>query len=104
LRALEEQFNPHFLFNSLNSIRPLVVENPPLAQDMLTRLANILRYSLRRDLLHTIPLADELAAVRDYLALEGHTRRVGRQLPLPYSQRGSRNVTCWSIGRLGARL
>jgi len=71
LRALEAQLNPHFLFNSLNSIRALVVENPSLAQDMLTRLANILRYNLRRDLMHTIPLANELEAVADYLALEG---------------------------------
>lgn len=71
LRALEAQLNPHFLFNSLNSIRALVVENPPLAQDMLTRLANILRYSLHRNLMHTIPLATELEAVADYLALEG---------------------------------
>jgi signal transduction histidine kinase len=70
LRALEAQLNPHFLFNSLNSIRALVVENPPLAQDMLTRLANILRYNLHRDLMHTIPLASELEAVGDYLALE----------------------------------
>jgi signal transduction histidine kinase len=71
LRALEAQLNPHFLFNSLNSIRALVVENPPLAQDMLTRLANILRYNLHRDLMHTIPLASELEVVTDYLALEG---------------------------------
>src|ERR1017187_3925626 len=71
LRALEAQLNPHFLFNSLNSIRALVVENPPLAQDMLTRLANILRYNLHRDLMHTISLASELEAVTDYLALEG---------------------------------
>jgi pimeloyl-ACP methyl ester carboxylesterase len=71
LRALEAQLNPHFLFNSLNSIRALVAENPPLAQDMLTRLANILRYNLHRDLMPTIPLASELEAVTDYLALEG---------------------------------
>ena len=71
LRALEAQLNPHFLFNSLNSIRALVVENPPLAQDMLTRLANILRHNLHRDLMHTIPLSTELEAVGDYLALEG---------------------------------
>src|SRR5262249_54330758 len=70
LRALEAQINPHFLFNCLNSIRALVIENPPLAQDMLTRLANILRFNLHRDLLHTIPLSSELEAVADYLALE----------------------------------
>jgi hypothetical protein len=70
LRALEAQVNPHFLFNCLNSIRALVVENPPEAQDMITRLASILRYNLHRDRGHTVPLADELEAVSDYLALE----------------------------------
>ncbi len=46
LRALEAQINPHFLFNCLNSIRALVVENPPVAQDRITRFASILRYNL----------------------------------------------------------
>jgi glucose-6-phosphate-specific signal transduction histidine kinase len=70
LRGLEAQINPHFLFNSLNSIRGLVVENPPLAQDLITRLANILRYNLHRDAGHTVPLDSELEAAADYLALE----------------------------------
>jgi hypothetical protein len=70
LRALELQINPHFLFNSLNSIRGLVIENPPLAQDLITRLANILRYNLHRDAGHTVPLESELEAAADYLALE----------------------------------
>jgi sensor histidine kinase YesM len=70
LGALEAQINPHFLFNALNSIRGLVVENPPRAQDMITRLSNILRYNLRHDVRHTAPLADEVDIVADYLALE----------------------------------
>jgi len=70
LRALEAQVNPHFLFNCLNSIRGLVVENPALAQDMITRFANILRYNLHRDMQHTVPLASEVEVVTDYLALE----------------------------------
>ncbi|MBZ5724315.1 MAG: histidine kinase [Acidobacteriia bacterium] len=70
LRVLEAQINPHFLFNCLNSIRALVIENPPLAQDMLTRLANILRYNLHRGATHTVPLASEVEVVADYLALE----------------------------------
>jgi two-component system, LytTR family, sensor histidine kinase AlgZ len=70
LRALEAQINPHFLFNCLNSIRALVVENPPLAQDMLTRFATILRYNLHRNLNHTVPLEAEVEIVSDYLALE----------------------------------
>ncbi len=70
LRALEAQINPHFLFNCLNSIRALVVENPSVAQDMITRFASILRYNLHRDLNHTVPLAAEVEVVSDYLALE----------------------------------
>ena len=70
LRALEAQINPHFLFNSLNSIRALVIENPAKAQDMLTRLANIMRYNLRSDVNHTVALATEVDIVSDYLALE----------------------------------
>jgi signal transduction histidine kinase len=70
LRALEAQINPHFLFNCLNSIRGLVVEDPALAQDMVTRLSNILRYNLHRPREHTVPLSSELEAVSDYLALE----------------------------------
>jgi hypothetical protein len=70
LRGLEAQINPHFLFNSLNSIRGLVLENPPLAQDLITRLANILRYNLHRDAGHTVPFDSELEAAADYLALE----------------------------------
>jgi LytS/YehU family sensor histidine kinase len=70
LRALEAQINPHFLFNCLNSIRGLVLENPPLAQDLITRLANILRYNLHRDAGHTVPLSSEMEAAADYLAIE----------------------------------
>ena len=70
LRALEAQINPHFLFNCLNSIRGMIVEDATQAQDMVTKLANILRYSLQRDRNHTIPLETELEVVTDYLALE----------------------------------
>jgi sensor histidine kinase YesM len=70
LRALEAQINPHFLFNSLNSIRGLVVEDPQKAQDMITRFAALLRYNLNHDRQHTVPLAQEAEVVEDYLALE----------------------------------
>ena len=70
LRALEAQINPHFLFNCLNSIRALVVEDPRKAQDMITRFATLLRYNLNHDARHTVPLAAEAEVVADYLALE----------------------------------
>jgi two-component system, LytTR family, sensor histidine kinase AlgZ len=70
LRALEAQLDPHFLFNCLNSIRGMISEDPGQAQDMITRLANILRYNLQKDRRHTVPLSGELEVVSDYLALE----------------------------------
>jgi len=70
LKALEEQVNPHFLFNCLNSIRGMIAENPVQAQDMVTRLANILRHSLQHSMVSSLTLGEELAIVRDYLELE----------------------------------
>ncbi len=70
LRALEAQVNPHFLFNCLNSLRGMITEDPTQAQDMVTRLANILRYNLQKDRRHTVPLASEVEIVSDYLALQ----------------------------------
>jgi LytS/YehU family sensor histidine kinase len=70
LLALETQINPHFLFNALNSIRALVEIDATRAQDMLTRLSNVLRNSLRLDDGHTVTLGSELENVADYLALE----------------------------------
>lgn len=70
LRALEAQINPHFLFNCLNSIRALVEIDPARAQEMLTRLANVLRNSLRQNRPHAVALSEEVEAAGDYLALE----------------------------------
>lgn len=70
LRALKSQVNPHFLFNSLNSLRALIDEDAPRARESVTRLANMLRYSLQSGQLETVPLEEELRIVQDYLALE----------------------------------
>jgi sensor histidine kinase YesM len=70
LRALKSQVNPHFIFNSLNSLRALIEENPARARTAVTQLANLLRYSLQSGQLETVPFEDELEVVNDYLALE----------------------------------
>jgi LytS/YehU family sensor histidine kinase len=70
LKALEAQIGPHFLFNCLNSLRGLIIENPAQAQDMVTRLANILRHNLARDANPEEPLAAQVEFTTDYLALE----------------------------------
>ena len=67
---MKSQLNPHFLFNSLNSLRALVLEDPPRAQDAVTQLAAILRYHLQSGERSLVPLAEELATVEQYLALE----------------------------------
>lgn len=77
LRALKSQVNPHFLFNSLNSLRALIEEDAPRARESVTRLANMLRYSLQSGQLETVPFEEEIRIVEDYLALE-HIRHEDR--------------------------
>jgi signal transduction histidine kinase len=70
LRALISQVNPHFIFNCLNGLRAMISEDPARAQDMVTELSNILRYSLQSGRTDTVPLETELEAVTAYLKLE----------------------------------
>jgi len=70
LKALKLQLNPHFFFNSLNSVRALIAEDPDRAQRMVTRLARLLRSTLQVDDVKTVPLKEELSTVRTYLELE----------------------------------
>lgn len=71
LAALRSQLNPHFLFNSLNSLRALILENPTRAQQVVTQLSGLLRYALHDgSRASTVALSAELEAVRAYLELE----------------------------------
>ena len=70
LRALRAQLNPHFLFNSLNSVRSLITENPQRAASMVTGLSEILRYSLTSDRRDTVSLAEELGVIDEYVDVE----------------------------------
>lgn len=70
LRALKAQVNPHFIFNSLNSVRALIDEDPARARLAVTQLSNLLRYSLQSAQAETVPFEAELRVVTDYLALE----------------------------------
>ena len=69
LDALQRQINPHFLFNTLNSITSLVRVKPELAREMTVKLANILR-TLLRDHDTYVPLREELQFTDDYLDIE----------------------------------
>jgi len=69
LDALQRQINPHFLFNTLNSVAALVRSQPELARTMITKLANILR-ALLKDHDAFVPLREELKFTDDYLDIE----------------------------------
>ena len=70
LNNLWAQLNPHFLFNSLNSIKSLVVENPDASRRAIDLLSDLLRKSLYERDPMLISIGDELAVVNDYLELE----------------------------------
>lgn len=70
LNKLKSQLNPHFIFNSMNSIRALISENPEKAKDSVTRLSNILRNSLQQGKKKVIPFEEEMRLVDDYIELE----------------------------------
>jgi hypothetical protein len=70
LRALQAQVNPHFFFNSLNSVRALVFENQQSAAQMIDQLATLMRYTLASSYAESVALKEELEAVQAYLAIE----------------------------------
>lgn len=71
LKMLRYQLNPHFLFNTLNSIYALIqFEDPATAKQMVKQLSTFLRYSLDTDPLHPIGLATEMEAITLYLNIE----------------------------------
>lgn len=70
LQNLKAQINPHFLFNALNSVKALTHSDPKRAGDAVMMLSDLLRYSLNYEKQTLVPLSDELAVTRDYLALE----------------------------------
>jgi LytS/YehU family sensor histidine kinase len=70
LAVLKAQLNPHFLFNTLNSINALVGSDPEAARQIIVRLAEILRYALESDRHALVPLSDELHFVETYLEIE----------------------------------
>jgi hypothetical protein len=84
LRALRAQINPHFLYNSLNSIGALTSLNPVGARRMCVLLGDFLRNTLKVSAVNRIPLSDELALVDAYVDIEqvrfGSRIRVERQV------------------------
>ncbi|HKP59850.1 MAG TPA: histidine kinase [Polyangiales bacterium] len=78
LQALQARTDPHFLFNSLNTVASLIPEDPVLAERSLERLADLFRYALDSSRTRTVRLERELAMVSDYLELQ--SARFGSRL------------------------
>jgi len=70
LDNIHQQLQPHFLFNSLNSIGALTILEPTEAHRMIQLLSNFLRGTLRKDVQQLVPLHEELEQVRLYLEIE----------------------------------
>jgi LytS/YehU family sensor histidine kinase len=73
LASLESRVNPHFFFNTLNSIAALTREDAARAERMTTQLASLMRSSLDQSSTPLVPLEQEIRSVRDYLEIE-HVR------------------------------
>ncbi|MET0461613.1 MAG: histidine kinase [Chitinophagaceae bacterium] len=70
LNVLKAQLHPHFLFNSLNNLYALSLDNSPQTPDVILRLSNILRYVIYEGAADKVPLRRDLEVLVDYIALE----------------------------------
>ena len=70
LKMLRSQINPHFLFNSLNSVSSLTVTNPLKAREMIVKLSDFMRYSLSSRNEQPVTLGNEMESLRLYLEIE----------------------------------
>ena len=70
LQTLQSKINPHFLYNSLNSIASLIREDADKAEDMTLKLSRLFRYSINSPQENIAPLTEEMEIVNTYLAIE----------------------------------
>ena len=70
VHALTAQLNPHFLFNSLNTIRSYTSDDPETAREMLTRLSAFLRHALAQSMATATTLSEEIVSAQAYLWIE----------------------------------
>jgi two-component system, LytTR family, sensor kinase len=84
LNKLRQQLQPHFLFNSLNSISALVATEPKQARMMIQNLSDFLRGTIKKDDQHLVPLKDEVRLLELYLSIEkvrfGHRLKIDLQI------------------------
>jgi two-component system LytT family sensor kinase len=84
LYKLRQQLQPHFLYNSLNSISALAMIEPVKAQEMITKLSDFLRSSVKREAQELIPIQEELGYIEAYLSIE--SVRFGDRLKIEFNK------------------
>lgn len=89
LSALKSQINPHFLFNSLNSVSYLTITEPEKAQEMVIKLSNFLRYSLKHKENQMVSIQNEIEHIKLYLDIE--KVRFGDKLQSEFKFNGCEN-------------
>ncbi len=91
LFKLRQQLQPHFLYNSLNSINALIMIAPDKAQDMIGKLSDFLRSSVKRESEDTLPVSEELDYLKSYLAIE--SVRFGDRLQVRFEKEYTDDAT-----------
>ncbi|RYY56827.1 MAG: tetratricopeptide repeat protein [Chitinophagaceae bacterium] len=95
MKALRSQMNPHFIFNSLNSIQKYIWENKREdASEYLTRFARLIRLVLENSRREAIPLSDELDALRLYIEMEHRRNNQGFDYRISISEQVDPEQTC----------
>jgi two-component system LytT family sensor kinase len=84
LYKLRQQLQPHFLYNSLNSISALTMIEPAKAQEMIGKLSDFLRSSIKREAQDMIPINEELLYIESYLSIE--SVRFGNRLQIVFEK------------------
>lgn len=82
LKALKAQINPHFLFNTLNSIAQLSTTNPDVAVKVVEKLSDLFRYSLAATKKDFVTISEELAHIKKYIEIEN--MRYGNRMTINY--------------------
>lgn len=91
LFKLRQQLQPHFLYNSLNSINALILISPERAQNMVGKLSEFLRSSVKRESDDTIPISEELVYIQSYLDIE--SVRFGDRLVVNFTHENTEHAT-----------
>lgn len=95
LEALQARLNPHFLYNSLNTLTQLVYTDPERAEKVILGLSDLFRYSLQNDDSPLVSLQEELAIVKTYLDIE----LVRFEGMLTYTLDVDENLLSWKVPR-----